>query len=304
MAVRIVTYLLLAVLSGAGTAAQQGPVFRSEAEIVRIDVLVKRSGAPVRGLTAADFEVRDGGQLQSLEPMQQEDAPIDVALVLDLSQSVHGAKLSALRDAAGAFLDGLRPRMTADRPGTEGDRAALLVFHEEVQLVEPLTSALDRLRAALQAVAARGSTALLDATYAGLRLLEPGPRRSIVVVFSDGVDSLSWLTSAQVVEAAAHSDAVVYAVEAREKGDPENPFLDAVTRATGGRVWTARSEKELRPRFLDVLDEIRSRYVLSYAPQGVGFTGWHAVEVRLKRGSGEVRARPGYFRTTPTPEVP
>jgi hypothetical protein len=60
------------------------------------------------------------------------------------------------------------------------EAAALLVFQEEVRLLEPLTPALDRVRRALQAVTARGSTALLDATYAGLRLLEPGPRRTVV----------------------------------------------------------------------------------------------------------------------------
>jgi hypothetical protein len=90
-------------------------------------------------------------------------------------------------------------------------------------------------------------------------------------------------------------------VVARAKGDPENPFLREVTRATGGRVWTASSEKDLRARFLDVLDDIRSRYVLSYAPQGAAFSGWHALEVRLKRGGGEVLARPGYHRAAAPP---
>jgi hypothetical protein len=54
---------------------------------------------------------------------------------------------------------------------------------------------------------------------------------------------------------------------------------------------------DLRARFLDVLDDIRSRYVLSYVPQEVGFPGWHALEVSLKQGRGEVWARPGYHRT-------
>ena len=172
---------------------------------------------------------------------------------------------------------------------------------EEVRLLEPLTLDLDRFRGALRAVTARGSTALHDATYAGLRLLEPGPRLTVVVVFSDGLDSLSWLTSPQVVEAAARSEALLYAVVAREKGDPKNAFLSEVTRATGGRVWTARSEEELRPRFLDVLDDIRSRYVLRYSPEGVAFSGWHALDVRLKKGRGEVLARPGYHRAASPP---
>ncbi len=294
------TVRLLGLLVVAATIAQ-APVFRSEVEVVRVEVLVTRNGLPVRGLTAADFELRDGGRLQALKPIREEQTPIDVVLVLDLSESVNGSKLVALRDAAGAFLDGLRPSANRLNPGLDGERAALLVFQEEVRLLEPLTPALDRVRRALREVTARGSTALLDATYSGLRLLEPGPRRTVVVLFSDGLDSLSWLTPAQVVEAAARSDTLVFAVAARGKGDPENPFLREVTRATGGRVWTALSEKELRPRFLDVLDEIRSRYVLSYSPEGVGFPGWHSLDVRLKQGKGEVLARPGYYRPVTQP---
>ena len=146
--------------------------------------------------------------------------------------------------------------------------------------------------ASLQAVTAKGSTALLDATYAGLRLSSPVPAAPWSSSSATVWYSLRWLTPAQVVEAAARSEALVYAVVAREKGDPENVFLSKVTRATGGRVWTARSERELRARFLDVLDDIRSRYVLSYAPEGVAFSGWHALEVRLRQGKGEVLGRP------------
>lgn len=288
---------LLGLLVTAAATAQAPPVFRAEVDLVRVDVLVTRKGSPVRGLTAADFEVRDRGRLQTLEPILEEQTPIDVVLVLDLSQSVVGSKLSALRDAASAFLDGLRP----GAHGHDAERAALLVFQEEVRLIQPLTPALDRIRRSLQTVTARGSTALHDATYSGLRLLEPGPRRTVVVVFSDGLDSLSWLTPAQVVEAAARSEALLYAVVAREKGDPKNAFLGEVTRATGGRVWTARSEEELRARFLDVLDDIRSRYVLRYSPEGVAFPGWHALDVRLKKGRGDVLARPGYYRAASPP---
>jgi VWFA-related protein len=292
---------LVGLLVAAAAAAQAPTVFRAGVEVVRVEVLVTRNGVPVRGLTAADFEVRDGGKLQTLEPIGAEQTPLDVVLVLDLSHSVEGSKLLALREAAGAFIDGLHPSANRIDPGPDGERAALLVFQEEVRLLEPLTPALDRVRQALQGVTARGSTALLDATYSGLRLLEPGPRRTVVVLFSDGLDSISWLTPTQVVEAATRSDALVFAVAARGKGDPENPFLREVTQATGGRVWTALSERELRPRFLDVLDEIRSRYVLSYTAEGVAFSGWHALDVRLKQGKGEVVARPGYYRAAPPP---
>jgi VWFA-related protein len=293
------TVPMLGLLVATAATHQAPAVFRSEVDLVRVEVLVTRNGSPVRGLTAADFEVRDGGRLQVLEPIHEEETPVDVVLAVDLSGSVGGAKLSALREAASAFLDGLRPGADPLEAGPDAERAALVAFQEEVRLLEPLTPALDRVRGALRAATPRGSTALVDATYCSLRLLEPGPRRTAVVVFSDGLDSLSWMTPDQVVQAASRSEALVYAVVARRKGDPENPFLREVTRATGGRLWTVRSERELRARFLDVLGDIRSRYVLSYAPQGVAFPGWHTLEVRLKQGRGEVLARPGYHRAAP-----
>jgi VWFA-related protein len=272
----------------AASALQAPPVFRAEVGVVRVEVLVTRGGAPVRGLGAADFEVRDNGRLQVLEPILEEETPVDAILVLDLSGSVNGPKLDALKAAGRAFLDGLRG----------GEQAALLGFHHEVQLLEPLTADIGAVRRALERVSPRGSTALVDAVYSALRLREPAERRTAIVVFSDGIENLSWLPASDVVEAASRSNVIVYAVAVRGKGDPKERFLSEVVRATGGRLFEASSERDLRERFLDVLGDIRARYVLSYSP-GPGAAGWHTLEARLKRGKGDVLARPGYWRGAP-----
>jgi len=280
---------LLAATLLAASAPQAPPVFRAEVDVVRVEVLVTRGGAPVRGLGAADFEVRDDGRLQTLDPILEEETPVDAILVLDLSASVKGPKLDALKAAGRAFLDGLH----------EGEQAALLAFHQEVQLLEPLTADIGAVRRALDQASPRGSTALADAVYSALRLREPGERRTAIVVFSDGIDNLSWLSASDVVEAASRSNAIVYGVAVRGKGDQKVPFLGDVVRATGGRLFEASSERDLRERFLDVLGDIRSRYVLSYSPAGTGAAGWHTLAVRLKRGKGDVLARPGYWRGAP-----
>jgi len=168
-----------------------------------------------------------------------------------------------------------------------------------VQLLEPLTADVGAVRRALERVSPRGSTALVDAVYSALRLRAPGERRTAIVVFSDGIDNLSWLPAADVVEAAGRSNATVYGVAVRAKGDPKVPFLGDVVGATGGRLFQASSERDLRARFLDVLGDIRTRYVLSFSP-GPGTAGWHALEVKLRRGrKGDVLARPGYWRGAP-----
>lgn len=284
---------LLLALGMARPAQQEPPVFGVEVEVVRVEVLVTHDDAPVRGLAAADFEVRDNGVLQTLHPVALERAPVDALLVLDISGSVIGSKLEALQGAAGAFLDGLDP----------GDRAALIGFQQSVALALPLGSDFAHVRFALDTAGSGGRTALHDAVYLALRLPEPGSRRVAVVVFSDGLDNVSWLSARYVVGVARRSNAVVYAVDARGPGDPRDPFLDEVTRATGGQAWRARGVEELRGRFIDVLEDIRARYLLTYTPTGVDTVGWHELEVKLRQGRrGEVLARPAYYRppaTTP-----
>lgn len=255
--------------------------------MVRVEVLVTRGGTPVRGLTAADFELREDGVPQPLAPVLEEETPVDALLVLDLSASVQGSRLGALKAAGEAILDGLR----------DGERAALLTFDQELRLAEPLTGDLPRVRRALDGASARGSTALVDAVYAALRLPgTSGGRRRALVVFSDGLDNLSWLTAADVVEAARRSNAIVYGVTVRAAVEPKERFLDDLVRATGGRLFEAVSERHLRQRFLDVLADIRARYLLSYAPQAASRPGWHTLAVRLKHGKADVLARPGYWR--------
>ena len=135
----------------------------------------------------------------------------------------------------------------------------------------------------------------MDAVYAALRATDPGPRRTAVLVFSDGLDSLSWLGAEEGVEAARRTGAIVYGVTARTEDSRPPPFLRDVTRATGGRLFEAADTAELRARFLDVLEDIRNRYVFRYAPSR-HTPGWHSLEVKLKRGRGDVLARPGYWR--------
>jgi VWFA-related protein len=287
-----VSATLLATLLLAGSPQEPPPlVFGVSVERIRMDVRVTRDGEPVRGLTASDFEVRDSGVLQPLEPAVVEGGPVDTVLILDLSQSVSGGKLEALRLAVQAYLEQVRP----------GERVALVGFAGRAAMLVPFTEDTARLRAAVTAARPGGATALCDAVYAGLRLPAPADRRRAVVAFSDGLDNVSWLSAGQLVEAARRTDAVLYGVLAGVREERDQSVLREVTKATGGRVFDVKQPSELRGRFLEVLEDIRSRYVLSFSPQGVGGSGWHPLAVRLKRRRGEVVARPGYWRSDSQP---
>jgi len=278
---------LVLALGVLAAVAPQVPVFRSGVELVRIEVSVTRGGRPVGGLSFDDFEVRDNDVVQTLNSVLLEQVPLDVYFVLDMSQSVTGTRLADLRRAAGAFMDGL----------TAEDRAALVCFSQQVALNEPLTGDLARVRRTLETISGTGSTAMRDALYAAIRLHEAGDHRAAAIVFSDGIDNLSWLREDDVVESARRSDVVVYGVLTPQPSS-NNGFLERVTEQTGGRLWKVEGDKNLQDTFEEVLQHIRSRYLITYYPQDVT-EGWHTLKVRLKRGRGDVLARPGYFRTKP-----
>jgi Ca-activated chloride channel family protein len=305
--VRAAVAALLAALSFT-VAAQQ--TFRVGVDAVRVDALVLDGNRPVAGLTAADFELWDSGVPQRVESITFEDVPLSLMLALDASGSVRGAPLEHLKQAAAAVTDLLKP----------GDRAALLTFAEEVDLSCDWTSDREQLKRAIASTAASGSTALHDASFAALTFKDAMAGRALVLVFSDGDDTSSWLSGQTVMEIARRSDAVIYGVGLRTASatrlgylvdfrsglQPDipsvvlplltQPFLMALADETGGNYLEAERSDRLREVFVRIMTEFRSRYLLTYTPTGVDAGGWHPIQVKVKNKRGSVTARRGYLR--------
>jgi VWFA-related protein len=296
-------------------AAGQNPLFRSSVEQVRVDVSVTRGAGPVAGLTAAHFEVLDNGVPQVVDGVSQEQAPLNLMLVLDASGSLTGDPIAALVAAAQGLVRALRP----------DDRIGLLSFSQRITLqVAPTVHHADVL-SALGRLSASGPTALRDALFAGLQLVPPdGEARPVVMLFSDGRDTASWMAAPELEGVVRRSGVVLHAVEllgtsatgALRPGAVSSDVVEATRRARargrlvgisasrslsravqagGGRLWSAALPGELTELFAEALDELRARYLLTYTPQGVATPGWHEVTVGLKDARGDVHARPGYF---------
>jgi len=264
------------------TGAAPQPTFSSRIEAVRVDVLVTDRGQVVRGLGPQDFEVRDEGVLQEVDLVRLEQVPLNVILGLDVSASVTGERLEHLLAAGNTLLQ----RLAGD------DRAALLTFSHAVRLRQELTSDIPGIRQALDAVIPAGQTALVDGTAAAIALAGADVGRSLLIVFSDGVDTASFLSPDVVLQSARRSDVVVYAVAMRSRIEPT--FLKHLGELTGGAVFEIESTKDLSRTFLRILEEFRQRYLLSFSPRGVPQTGWHRLEVRVKGRRATVNARVGY----------
>lgn len=287
-------------------AAAQNSQFKSGTAAVRVDALVTDGRRPVRGLTAASFELRDNGVRQTITDVHHETLPLNVICALDVSSSVAGEPLEDLKRGYLALIDAL----------SQEDRAALLTFANRIALHSALTGDRARLRALVGQVVTGGTTSLFDALFSALALRETDEGRTLLILLSDGRDTSSWLTARKLVEAARRTDVVVYPVtpetatrltsfkspsraaiphEIPRRRESSERFLEALADETGGRVVYAADEAALGTTFLKVFDEFRQRYVLGYTATGVAERGWHTIEVKLRGQSGEVRARRGYF---------
>lgn len=270
----------------------QTPQFRSGVDAVRIDVSVMNGVRPVAGLTAANFTLTDSGVTQVIDRVEVDTVPLSIMLVLDTSGSMMGERLTDLVAASRRLVEGLKP----------DDEAALLAFNEPARLLVPMTRRREPLLSAIDALKAEGATSLYDGLFLALQLRpDSTDARSVALVFSDGRDTVSWLSQARVEEAVRRSGVVTHVVELLP---PESrglmptdvaTLLTALADAGGGRRWSASSSRDLRELFARVLDELRSRYLLTYFPAGVASDGWHDVKVTLKGARGDVIARPGYF---------
>ncbi len=275
--------LSLALLLGTGlTAAPQQPTFSSRVEAVRVDVLVTDRGKAVTGLRREDFEVKDEGVLQDIDLVRLDQVPLNVVLGLDVSQSVNGERLEHLQSAGTSLLRGLQ----------KDDRAALLTFSHAVRLRQELTSDIALVQETLADVVPSGQTSLVDGTYGAIALAGSDVGRSLLIVFSDGVDTASFLRPDVVLQSARRSDVVAYGVAMRSGISPK--FLKELGELTGGSVFEIESTKDLSQTFLQILAEFRQRYLLSFQPHGVSATGWHRLEVRVKGRRGTANARAGY----------
>jgi VWFA-related protein len=307
-------FLGLALLQVAANAGQEPvkapPTFSVAVENVYIDAFVSHRGAPVTGLLATDFELKDNAVIQPLELAASDAQPLLAVLTFDVSGSLEGEKLAALKAASQVLLQSLRA----------GDEATLLTFGDQIDWVVEPTTDKNLVRQALNRLNTGGGTTVMDGLYAAITL--PKSRgRTLVVLFTDGVDNLSWLDWRQVQLVAERSNAVVHVVslqaptaevvasegplrfgnrmipvEGTKSLEFESSFaLRQIAETTGGRYWEAESLDRLKAAFSAIAEAMGMRYVLRYSPEKVPRPGWHKIDLKLKGKKGDVHTRSGYW---------
>ncbi len=292
--------------AGAQLTDAQTPRFRSSTSVVSVTAVVRdKKGRFVRDLDRKDFTVAESGRPKPiLDFRAQSDGPVKLALVFDISGSMRVASRAVdARQAAVHLLSALRSQ----------DQAALFAFDTRLHRVRGFTSDIESLKSALDHVdQPYGQTSLYDAIAETARDVatdttdrrEPAMQvqRRAVVVLTDGVDTRSRLTPAEVTSIASGIDVPVYVLavmsavdDPREadRGQDGDSALRNLAAWTGGELFISTAPAQASVAARQIVDELRHQYVLAF--EASHLPGWHALEVRARNRDLVVRARAGYM---------
>jgi Ca-activated chloride channel family protein len=288
--------------TGSTSAAAQnsGTTLKVDVKLVNVFVTVTdEHGAPVAGLKKEDFALSEDGKPQSIAVFDKESA-LPLSIVLDVDTSLSTRKdlpleLASARRFAHAIL----------RPV---DALSLYGFSEIVSEVVPFTSDLKAIDHGVDRVRMGSATALYDALYLGAEALETRKGRKVLVVITDGGDTVSRVDYKEAVRSAQEAEAIVYSIivvpiEASAGRDTGGEHaLIQISEDTGGKYFYATSVPELDDAFRKISDELRTQYLLAYYPtQRLSDSSFRRIEVKVDAASAgstfTVRHRTGYYTT-------
>jgi VWFA-related protein len=284
---------------------QEQGVIRVDVNLVLVDTTVKtKSGQIMADLKKEAFELREDGVPQKLDVFSRDELPLDVALVLDLSDSI-GPFLGPLRDAANTALGALKPE----------DEVALFTFSTEAELRVPFTHDKSKIAQQINDFQVGGATNINDGIFVAAKYLLTAPpkgRRVIILISDDvGTDAGGQGTHDIVTETIA-SDAVLYNLKIPGYNPPATLFaasmipglvnIRKVMDQTGGEIFDVKDVAHLDAAFRALIERIKTRYTLGYYTNANGATGKpHKLDVRLASSFGKkghdyvVLAKSGYY---------
>jgi Ca-activated chloride channel family protein len=288
--------------AGGGAAA----TFGDEQLIVNSDLitlsvtLTDAYGRFVTGLTKEAFTVLDDKEAQDISFFSDEDAPVSLGVIFDVSGSMGKDKIAKARDALKHFI----------QTSHSGDEYFLIGFNHRSQVLMEKTRDADALLTKLTFVQTKGQTALYDACYLGVEKVTRGahPKRALLII-SDGQDNSSRYTFSELRRILKETDVLIYAIGITDKGDPNGlgvsgqAVLDELAGVSGGRAFFPDTAAEMNEIFERIAIELRHQYSIGYKPKNFVNNGkWHKIKVKVSPPRGLprvfVRTKEGYYATT------
>lgn len=290
----------LLVAAGAVTALASQPTFRSAVRTVPVyATAIDAGGRLVSDLTQDDFEILDNGKPVAVSSFSNDPQPFTAIVMLDTSASMT-EHLKLLNQAAEQFLIRLLPV----------DRAQVGAFNDKIQLSGTFTNDRDELIAALDDLQFGNSTRLWDGLAFSIDALKAADGRKVVLLFTDGDDFGSRTRYGEVVDRSRDEEVMVYGIGletnyfngARQVRSRPDRSLRRIAEETGGGSFELQKTDLLASTFTRVAQELRSQYLLAFAPET--FDGKvHKLDVRAKRAGITVRARKSYSATAEAPSA-
>jgi Ca-activated chloride channel family protein len=289
---------------GTSEPANQRPTvtFRAGVEVVSITAAVRDGrGRIVKNLKRTDFEVIDRGNTREIREFYTGEAPISLAVLLDISGSMAvNRNIDRARHAVGVAM-GL---LNAGR-----DEAALFTFDATLREVVPFTREVDRVRRVNLEGRPWGITSLYDAVGAAAKTVAArANRHRALLVVTDGVDTGSRLTASEVSGIASSIDVPVYlltvvspldhpggelSVVAADGASTSTATLADLARWTGGSMRVISMPEHVDEGVADMFEELRYQYLITFEPDPT--PGWHPLEIRTRNKNLTVLARGGYL---------
>jgi Ca-activated chloride channel homolog len=286
--------LAIAALMILRPAQAQNPdqsVIRVNVNLVIVDATVKNKSAQILAdLKKEDFELREDGVAQKIEIFSRDEYPLNVALVLDLSDSI-GPFLGPLREAATSALAALKP----------DDEVALFTFSTDAQMRAPFTK--DKASIAQQITAFRvgGGTNINDGIFLPAQYLLNAPqkdRRVIILISDDVATAQGGQGTNDIITELIASDAVLYNLKIPGENPPGTLFAAAMTPGlvnirkvvdqTGGEIFDVPDLSHLGEVFRALINRIKTRYTLGYYTSATAALGKpHKLDVRLAPSFGK-----------------
>ncbi len=283
-------------------------LLRERTEVVTLTVTVTdRHGQAVTGLTREHFEIFEDKVKQNIEYFRDDDAPVSVGIIFDVSGSMEG-KLNYAREAVRTFI----------QTSHQEDDFFLITFNDHPRLLGA-SLASDTVMKLLSGVEAHGNTALYDAVYLGLEKIKQGRhRKHALLLITDGGDNASRYKFKELRRAIQESDTLVYSIGVGVTAEgasilgkianlvgggvakEDRLAPEKLARSTGAQVFFPFTVAELEEAASLIALELRRQYSLGYAPTNQRRDGkWRAIKVRVRppgqRSNVTVRAREGYY---------
>jgi Ca-activated chloride channel family protein len=275
--------------------------FKVNVKLVNVYVTVTdQHGAPVGSLEKESFKLFEDGIPQDIRIFSREsELPLSIVLAIDTSLSTR-KDLNLELQSARAFAHSIvRPQ----------DGLALYQFSERVEEIVPFTSDLKRVDRGIERVHFGAATALYDAIFLGAQALERRQGRKVMVVITDGGDTVSQVDYQEALREAQESECIVYSIivvpieaSAGRNTGGEHALMQ-ISDDTGGKHYYAESIKQIDEAFRKISDELRTQYLLAYYPkQRLADSDFRRLEVKVTPASDaglalplSVRHRTGYY---------